>query len=177
MYTFKVGEAFPLPAVKQESVVFSVEPYTVMLTYYFRRPTEEEVREFKEGTCELAVSELRDTMFVLSRFGRLRWSDAAYSTHLSAGEKKLPDLAEGNRGYSVDAFLVDCDTNILKAHRLVRMTPEFSFRFRDLLEKDNRRSFDPADYNHAVEEVYKNYSTTELLQFRDIYMKENGRQE
>ena len=172
MYTFKVGEPFPLPEMKEEKVVFSVEPYTVMLTYRFRHPTEEEIREFREGTCELAVTEMRQTLFVLSRFGRLRWSDAPYSTHLSESSKKLPDLTEDSRGYSVDAFLVDCSNNMLVAHRLVRMTRDFSFQFRDLLEKDLRKPFDPAEYDKAVAEVYQNYSTADLLRFRQIYMKE-----
>ena len=172
MYTFKVGEAFPLPEIKTEGATFSVEPFTMMLIYRFDRPTEEEIEEFRKGDCELALTEKQGVLFLLSHFGRLSWSDTAYSTHLYDTEKKLPDLVEGSRGYSVDAFLVDCHDNTLKAHRLVRMTPEFSVSFREALEEDKQRVFDEAAYDRTVAEVFARCSTAELLRDHRLYMKE-----
>ncbi|MBR6683006.1 MAG: hypothetical protein IKL38_01565 [Firmicutes bacterium] len=171
MLEFKVNEQFPLPHIKEEGAVFSVEPYTMMLIYRYNKPTEAEIKEFKDGDYQLAVTELRKVMFVLSKFGALSWSDCAYSSQLSESAKNLPELVEGNRGYAVDAFLVDCSDNTLKAHRLIRMNPEFSRKFRMLLNDDQQKEFDPAAYEQAVTNVYRMYSTKDLLKLSVLKMK------
>lgn len=171
MLEFKVGEAFPLPPVKEEGAVFSVEPYSMMLIYRYDQPTAEEIAEFKEGDYQLAVTELRRVMFILSKFGKLSWSDCAYSSQLSQSSKNLPELQEGHRGYSVDAFLVDCHDNTLKAHRLIRMNPDFSRKFRMLLMDDQQKEFDLQAYEQAVSNVYRMYSTKDLLKLSMMQMK------
>lgn len=167
---FEVGKAFPLPP-QGEGVTFSVEPYTMLLIYRFNRPSQEEIKEFSEGKVELALTRLRSVMFILSRFGRLNWADAPYSTHLTEREKSLPVVAEGQRGYALDCFMVDSADNTLKAHRLVRMTPEFSEKIRLAMEKDAEDSMDPARFNKAVGDVYANFSVKDLLDYKDMYMK------
>ncbi|MCI8633607.1 MAG: hypothetical protein HFE64_09050 [Lachnospiraceae bacterium] len=171
MLEFKVGEAFPLPPVSQEGAVFSVEPYSMMLIYRYDRPSEAEIQEFKTGEYQLAVTELRKVMFILSKFGRLNWSDCAYSSQLSDSPKELPELKEGHRGYAIDAFLVDCHDNTLKAHRLIRMNPEFSRKFRLLLLDDGQKSFQQEEYEQAVSNVYRMYSTKDLLKISLMQMK------
>ena len=74
-------------------------------------------------------------------------------------------------GYAVDAFLVDCSDNTLKAHRLIRMNPEFSRKFRMLLNDDQQKEFDPAAYEQAVSNVYRMYSTKDLLKLSVLKMK------
>ena len=170
---FEVGKAFPLPLDPGEGVSFSVEPFTMLLIYRFNRPSQEEIKEFREGRVELAVTRLRSVLFFLSRFGRLSWSDAPYSTHLTEREKELPDIGESHRGYSVDAFLVDAHDKTLVAHRLVRMTPEFSRKFKETLRKDWEDGMDLSRFNKAVGDVYANFSTKDLLGFCDAQMKED----
>ena len=174
MVEFKVGEAFPLPPVQSEGAVFSIEPYTMILTYRYDKPTEQEIEEFKNGEYELAVAELRDVIFVLSKFGRLGWADAAYNPNLSDTEKKLPDLIEGNRGYSVDAFLVDLSTNTLVAKRLIRMNPNFSGKFKKLIEQSQGRKdrFDKEHFNETVQALYKSSSTKDLYKYSLMKMKQ-----
>ena len=173
MVEFKVGEAFPLPPVQSEGAIFSIEPYTMILTYRYNKPTEQEIEEFKNGDYELAVAELRDVIFVLSKFGRLGWADAAYNPNLSDTEKNLPDLVEGNRGYSVDAFLVDLSTNTLVAKRLIRMDPNFSKKFKKLIEQSIGRKdrFQKDQFETTVQTLYKSYSTKDLYRYSLMKMK------
>lgn len=171
MLEFKVGEQFPVPGVQQEGAVFSVEPYSMMLIYRYDKPSEAEIQEFKTGDYQLAVTELRGVLFILSKFGRLSWADCAYSSQLSKTPKELPELQEGHRGYSIDAFLVDCHDNTLKAHRLIRMNPEFSRKFRLLLLDDGQKSFQQEAYEQAVSNVYRMYSTKDLLKISLMQMK------
>ncbi len=173
MLKFEVGSPFPMPLDAKEGAVFSVEPYTMLLIYQFRNPTAEEIQEFKTGSYQLAVTELQSVLFILSKFGRLGWADAAYSTQLSHSSKELPELQEGNRGYSIDAFLVDCDTNIIKAHRLIRMTPEFSRKFRLLLLDDLQKEFNADQYWQAVSRVFASYATKDLVRLSLLQMKGN----
>ena len=171
MLQFEVGKEFPLPKIMSEGAVFSVEPYTMFLTYRFDRPTEEEIQEFKTGTFQMAVTEVRGLLFLLTKFGDLGWADAPYSTQLSERRKELPELSEGHKGYSLDAFLVDLSTNTLVCHRLVRMNPDFSRKFRSLLLDDMAKDFDPSAYEQTVGEVYRNYPTKVLLERSLIRMK------
>lgn len=92
MLSFQKGEKFPLPPQTEEGVVFSVEPYTMMLIYYFRKPTGQEREAFCQGNAQLAVAKLKDTLFILSRFAPMSWMDVPYSTHLSESFKRFPDL-------------------------------------------------------------------------------------
>ena len=171
MLQFEVGKPFPLPEIRSEGAVFSVEPYTMMLTYRFEKPTEEEIREFKSGTFQMAVTEERKTLFLLTKFGQLGWADCPYSTQLSDRRKELPELQESHKGYSLDAFLVDPSTNLLVCRRLVRMTPDFSRKFRSLLLDDMEKPFDPVAYDQTVQEVYRSYPTKTLLERSLIRMK------
>ncbi|MBO4888489.1 MAG: hypothetical protein J5589_09290 [Firmicutes bacterium] len=171
MLQFEVGKEFPLPRAMSEGAVFSVEPYTMILTYRFDKPTEEEIREFKTGTFQMAVTEERGLLFLLTKFGQMGWADAPYSTQLSERSKELPELREGHKGYSLDAFLVDLSTNTLTAHRLVRMSPDFSRKFRSLLLDDMAKDFDPSAYEKTVREVYRTYPTKVLLDRSLIRMK------
>ena len=171
MVQFETGKPFPLPLPKNEGASFSVEPFTLMLVYRYQKPTQEEIDEFTTGTSQMAVPELRNTLSIETQFGRLGWSDVPYSTQLSERRKELPELSEKNRGYALDTFLVDISDNTLKAHRLVRLTPDFSRKFRNLLLDDMAKEFDPASYEQAVAEVYRDYSTRDLLKMSLIRMK------
>ena len=56
MLKFEKGVEFPLPPQQEEGVTFSVEPYTMLLIYRFRRPSAEEIRAFAEGEASLALA-------------------------------------------------------------------------------------------------------------------------
>lgn len=176
MVEFKVGEEFPLPKVSWEGAVFSIEPYTMILTYRYKKPAPEEIEEFLHGEYELAVTELRNIIFVMSKFGGLGWADAAYNPNLSDSNKILPELQEGNKGYSVDCFLVDLDTNILTARRLIRMDPKFSAKFKKLIEQSISRkdSFDKEHFEETVQALFSQYSTKDLYKYSLMKMKSQG---
>lgn len=171
MMEFKKGGAFPLPPVKQEGVTFSVEPYTMMLIYRFSHPSPEEIQAFARGEMQFAVTVLHDVIFILSRFAPMAWTDTPYSAKLSASQKSFPDLKPG-QGYAIDAFLVDCDTNTLIEHRLVHLDTPSSEKIRAVILNDQARTdFSREKYCAAVEEVYRGYSTKELLSFAELRTK------
>ncbi len=163
MLAFQKGEIFPLPPQAEEGVVFSVEPYTMMLIYYFRRPTVQEREAFCRGNAQMAVTKLQDTLFILSRFSPMTWMDTPYSACLSQSFKSFPDLKQ-NQGYAVDAFLVDCQTNILMEHRLMHLDTASSLKMRELiLEDQQQQDFSEERYQRTVQEIYRNYPPKELL--------------
>ena len=174
MLTFQVGEPFPVPGIDTEGSVFSIEPYTLMLTYWYRHPTEEELSEFRQGAVEIAVTELRDVIFILSRFGRMGMADAAYNPNLTDVKKEIPDIDAGSsRGLSLDCFMVDQATGILMARRLVRLDAVFSKKLKKLVDQSmsRRDSFDREHFVETVEELYRQYSTEDLYRYRLFSMK------
>ncbi|MBQ7064996.1 MAG: hypothetical protein IJM90_08920 [Firmicutes bacterium] len=171
MLKFAVGEEFPLPPQTEEGITFSIEPYTMLLIYRFRHPNEQEKRAFATGDVSFGVTELRQTLFILSRFAPLAWMDTPYSTHLSSTVKSFPDLRPG-QGYAIDAFLVDCADNKLLAHRLIHLDTHSSEKLRSLvMEEQARTDFDQEKYHQAVEEVYRSYSPRDLVKLATIMTK------
>lgn len=171
MLEFRKGAAFPLPPVNQEGVTFSVEPYTMMLVYRFAHPTQEERNAFACGQVQFAVTVIRDVIFVLSRFAPLTWTDAPYSTHLSSSQKKFPDLKPG-QGYAIDAFLVDCETNLLAEHRLMHLDTASSEQIRKIILEDQaKENFSLEKFNAEVAEIYRGYQTKDLLKLAQFQTK------
>ncbi len=171
MLKFQKGEAFPLPPVTEEGVTFSVEPYTMLLIYRFRHPSEEERRAFREGKVSFGIASLRNTLFVLSKFGSLAWMDTPYSTHLSQTVKSFPALQPG-QGYAIDAFLVDCADNTLVEHRLLHLETAAAEKVRDLiLEEQERTGFTLENFRRSVEEVYRGYPPRELVKIAELVTK------
>lgn len=164
MLEFTVGRPFPLPQVKEEGSTFTVEPFSFMLVYRYNRPTAEEVSEFRTGDVSFSITELRQVIFVQSKFGHLHWSDTPYSMQLTPSQKNLPELSDSNLGYALDAFLVDCADNTLLVHRLVRLDLDFSRKLRMLLLDDLKKGFDPKTYNESVAEVFRTFSSRDMLE-------------
>ncbi|MBQ7915371.1 MAG: hypothetical protein IJ315_01115 [Firmicutes bacterium] len=171
MLKFEKGAAFPLPHQKEEGVTFSIEPYTMFLIYRFKRPTQQEIQAFATAAPQFGVTVLRNTMFILSHFSPLGWMDTPYSAQLSSSKKSFPDLQQG-QGYSIDAFLVDCETNTLVEHRLLRLDTLSSERMKRLVLADQERTdFTIDGFNQAVQDVYRNYSTRDLLKVAEFQTK------
>lgn len=174
MVQFKKGDAFPLPKQANEGVLFSIEQYTMLLVYYFKKPTEKERETFKSGDAKLAVTSMRNTLFVLSKFGELPWMDTPYSTHLSPAPKSFPELSEG-QGYAIDAFLVDVDSNVLKEHRLLHLDTPSSLGLKKLVyEEQARVDFSIETYDRTVAEIYAGYSVKQLLGMKVFETKLKG---
>ena len=160
-----------MPPVAEEGVTFSVEQYTMLLVYRFRHPSEEERRAFREGKVSFGIASLRNTLFVLSRFGTLAWMDTPYSTHLSDTVKSFPPLSPG-QGYAIDAFLVDCADNTLVEHRLLHLETAAAEKVRDIILEDQERTdFTPEGFERSVQEVYRGYSPRDLVKVADLVTK------
>ena len=170
MYITKVGELLlPDKTSYPEGVIFEFDEAGPMLIYALRGLSEGDSMAARKGKVELALYEAPPVLFILSRIqGLAQWSDSPFSIRLYDDKGRAFDWAEpipAGRGLGLHVVLVDADTGILKAQRLVSLSTEFSRGLRAaILRQLEDAGFTPAAYHEKVDSIYRRYTTEELLQ-------------
>lgn len=104
------------------------------LRLFFSRLGDREVRDVRTREAEFGLYVEQPLIVLLYRFGAsIPWSDAPYSIWLvPADQRALPDpVGEGAETRDLlTTFLVDADSGILRAIRVVSLSPAFTFALR-----------------------------------------------
>lgn len=167
---FEVGQPFVEGVTNyQEGTNFDFDDSGARLMYSFFNPTKEEISQITKGEYNFEVCELSGLMFFLSKFGSLHWTDAPYSPHLSPSVTFQPVTEE--IGYSLNVFLVDAATGILRGLRLIGLPTKFSRQLKASIERYLQQPFDENNYQNKIDEAYAKYSADELVRIADYYCK------
>lgn len=129
-----------------------------------RHPRSIEIRAFKTGTAEFAFGLIGPALVFLYRFGpAIGWGDAFYTYHkLPAAEQTLPPVLTGQQRALVECILVEANTGIVKALRVVSFSPDFSRLLHEAIRKQAAAPY-PADYDRQVRALMDKYDTQQLL--------------
>ena len=153
----------------QEGTKFDFIQSGALLELYFKRPTEKEIEDVREGKFELGFYEKDNIIFMLFKFGNGIYMDAPYSVHLSQPFEFME--LEPGLGFGLTILLVDTTTGILKSIRYVGLSTDFSQRFKKSVERQKDCSFNKNEYSLRIQNVYQNYSTTDLVSRADAWCK------
>jgi hypothetical protein len=146
-----------------ESVKFDFDSSGGILYMFWGSPTNKEIRNCQKGTASFSLVEVDGVLFFLSRFGDLKWQEAPYHVRLSQPfEVEKPTFTDGT-GYALTVILVDADTGIIKALRMIGLPTGLSLKFIDAVERQLKESFNHAEYLSRVKGVYNRYSTMDLV--------------
>ena len=164
-----VGEPFFIP-VKQEGMFFDTDEKGTNLIISFVSPTQNEIEQFSSSIkTKFSLSVVDDILFVLAKIGKLNWMDASYNPSVASSLKLLSiDIINGS-GIPVWIYLVDTRTNILKAQKLVVLGTEFSKDFQNIANSILAKNKTVSDFNYRLQNVYRKYTTTDLLDFSKSY--------
>ena len=134
------------------------------LTFFvaFQDPSEEEINNFKDGKIKYGYYVEKDVIMLLFKIGSQQWMDAPYSIHLSKQLHHLQEIKDG-LGYSLKVFLVDANTGILKAARMIGMETNMSRKIKEEILKQKDMDFNILNYNKNIAEIYNKYTTKELV--------------
>lgn len=167
MSVLTVGK--PLDGAKglPEGIMFDFEQAGGLLRIAYHNPTDTEIREVKQGAIKLGLLEKNGIVFLFVKFGNLSWTDCPYHVALS---KQYELMELGNtQGYSVTVLLVNTEDGVLKVLKFIGLPHKMSQTFKKLVERQRAAPFEKEAYNATLQQIYANYSTTDLLKHADIY--------
>lgn len=167
----EIGEPFFI-TFNQEGMYFDTTETGTILIVGFNSPTQKEVEQFKSSVkSEFRLSVVDDVLFLLAKIGSLNWMDASYNPSVASSLKPLSfDILDG-MGMQMWIYLVDSRTNILKAQRLIGLGTKFSKDFQCMANEILAKGRTVSDFNCRLQNVYRRYTTKDLLKFSTSYYK------
>lgn len=164
MHTIKVGELFdPALRVWPEAPEYNFRSGVHRLIIALRRPRADEVEAVRVGAAKFAFAVIGPVLVFQFRFGTaLPWSDALYTWHkLPAGERVEPAALSGEQRVPLEVFLVDAATGVVRAIRVVTLSPTFSRRLHEAIRQQAAAPF-PANYDELAQRVLDTYTSKQL---------------
>lgn len=165
-YVTEVGKLFiPDKTRYTEGVYFEYAESGPYLIFALSNPTKDEIQAAKTGRVELALYEDPPLVFVLHRIrGLEQWSDSPFSIRLYQGRTlDWSEPIQEGQGLALTIALVDANTGILLALRMVGTSTEFARELRAAMLRQLEGSFSVEAYHRKIDEVYRKYSSEDLL--------------
>lgn len=128
-------------------------------------PSEQDTAVFLNGRMHVGLYAEQGVVFFLFRIeGFMEWSDQAFSIRLvGEADRGLPRI-EDNERLLLTLVLVDADTGLVSAMRMVTYSPHFSRLFvRKLQAQLDAPVFDRSEHFATVEEIYKQFPTSKAM--------------
>jgi hypothetical protein len=169
MRTFAVGELYnPSKRRWLEGVQYSFREHQHELLLFLKSPTRREIDAVRRETTEFSLTIEPPLIVLCYRFGDgIPWSDAPFTYHLvPANQRTLPDEANEVSEFRalLLVFLVDADTGIILAMRQITFSAEFTARLHLAIREQARMTWDEAEYNRLLANLYRRCSTDALVE-------------
>jgi hypothetical protein len=124
---------------------------------------QQEIDAVWEATARFAFTVVGDIIVFQYRFGAaLPWSDCGYNWHrVPEEERTLPPEPEPEERALLRVILIDANTGIVKALRLMTFSHTFTKRLHQAIREQAARPL-PTNYTEHARMLFINYSTKEL---------------
>jgi len=133
--------------------------------------SEDEITAVRTGEAEFALFIYGLVIFFLYRFHpTINWSDAPYSWHLvPADQRQLPETpATAETRALLSVVLVDAGQNIVRALRVVTLSPLFTRALHRAITEQAEGRWDREDFDRQLCRAYQRSPTTEQMLSRAI---------
>lgn len=134
-------------------------------------PTEQEIRDYQKGRAQLGLLPVPPTLLLPFRFGEQPWSEATFTPHLVPEDRRPAglELQEG-QGLALQVALVDADTGLVRALRLIGLPTELSRR---LLEETRALESSPwpgeAAYDRHINRLFASMTSEDIARAAEIW--------
>jgi len=165
-----VGERFEhdMPEEGMSIVLANGAP---LLTFNFS-VSPGEIQAFLNGAASFALFTEQNHLFFLFKIeGFLDWSDLAFTIHLAGDET----IDEDEAYLPFNLVLVEPHTKIVKALRMVTVSPDFRSRLTDLIRKQASEPFDTMAYYRGIGGLYDKYLTASDLLRQAVIIEQGGK--
>ena len=136
MHALEVGKLFlPGKTTWPQGGGYAFRAGAHELHLFLPSPSVSEVRAVRTGVANFAIAVEPPIIFFLYRFARaIAWSRAPFSWHLvSEDQRALPESGEPETRALLHIVLVDANTGLVRAHRLVAFAPTFTSALHDAI--------------------------------------------
>ena len=170
----EVGKPFPIKLSGVEGMRLEYDEAGPLLLISFRNPSAQEIEGAKTGKLEMAFYESSPIIFLVAKIaGMGGWMDAPFSIRIYDGKRSFDwseEITEGH-GLSLQIILIDINTNIIKAQRLIGASTQFSRGLRAAILRQLEQPFDHGSYQQKIDEVYKNFSSDDIAMRAECHFK------
>jgi len=166
MRSYKVGTPFAAGRTRwREGAEYSYQDGWHQLRLFFSQPTPEETAAVDAEVVTFALVVEGDVILFLYRFGTEGdWSDAPYSWWMVRPERRgLPPTLGPGLGALLTTFLINADTGVLEALRVLTFSHEFSTILYDAIRAQASAPFDQGSYDAQLDALRDRYPTGESL--------------
>jgi len=176
-WLLKVGEPFVPERTVWDDGRFEYRYFSGshLLQICWSAPSQEVTHAFSNGEMHAAVYEECGVLFFLFKInGFMDWSDQALSIWLvPERDRSIPPLRDGEHAVLTLA-LVDADTGLVRALRVVTYSPRLSRLFLDGLRTQLETPFDRAQHQATIASLYQRYATSTELARRAAFIERVG---
>ena len=132
-----------------------------------------EILGFKTGKYKFALTEIDGILFFLSEFrGAISMSDSPFHFGLYNNKESmandLPKELGEDMGLSLNIIVVDSQTGIIKALRLVGLSTNFSKELIRICLLQSKQDINKLDYNRKLLEIQNKYSSSAIYKMSTI---------
>ena len=166
MSIYEVGKPYsPTKKHWPEGVDYNFRAGRHELRLFMRTPNRQELTDTETGEARFALTVEKDIIYFCYRFGLGDWGDCGFSIHLVPKDERIlpePPATEYERAL-LSVLLIDAETGIVKVIRAVSLSPQFTRKLHQAIRDQASRPF-PADYDRQGEEVYRRYTSAQLVE-------------
>jgi hypothetical protein len=167
-----VGERFdPDMETFPEGCHFNYDLSGCWLHYLYQNPTQTEIDSIQKGEARFGLYTKGPTIFLLHRFGKMNWHDAAYSWWLVTPEfRKVPEECTDLHAL-LKVVLVDTVTGVVKALRALTFSSQFTSCLHAAIRKQTEMPWSKEQHERTVRDIYERYSTMDLVNMGEIFCR------
>ena len=142
-----------------------------MLVFNFSL-SEKNIAAFRNGVSSFGLFAEKNLLFFLFKIeGFLDWSDLAFTIHLVQDEE-----IEDNGGYlPFNLVLVESGTSIIKALRMVTVSPTFRSVLVKAIERQNSGPFNVIEYYKSIKVIYDAYPEVVSMLKNALIVEQGGK--
>lgn len=176
LQTMSVGELL-IPGKKAypEGMMLEYTTSGPIVILSFGNPTDKEIEGAKNGQIEMAYYETEQILFLVTKIaGCGGWLDAPFNIRIYDDKNIEFDWSEeivDGSGLAMQIVLVDANTGIIKAMRLIGTHTKFAKGFRAAILRQFEKTFERNRYMSTLNEIYARLSSDDMAKRAEHYFK------
>lgn len=166
MQKLEVGQIAPFPSKRGPSLNYTGSGFDLVINLPDLTPRE--ISSYKSGSYRFDLLEKNQLMLMLFEFKPgCPLSDAPFhmSQYQDDRAANLPETIEDGQGFALQIIVIEQRSQKIKALRTIGLPTKFSRDMLDLCHKQLDNPLSKSEYNEAVNHVYNNYTTRQLVRY------------
>lgn len=164
---YAIGEKFPLRRCGfGDGCKFEYLEMGPAILSYYSNPTESEINQFQNGEIFLGMFSYDCVLYLMGRFGG-NIVECPFNVNYYTENEWLRGMGVKQ---NLAIFLIDADTNIVKAMRYICMSDEFAKNLWNKVEEQFDEEFNRDYYERLIFAIEQKYSSKELFSYSEYSM-------